>query len=110
MISTLLRCCDLLTVFHVAGNCLVPSTPRNRALLQISERDIKQLSILGEGASGRVYKALLTKAGQATPPRFVAVKRIAGLDSVCPRPPSPPETTHQCRSLVRISLSVCAAS
>ena len=50
--------------------------------VQISERDIKQLSILGEGASGRVYKALFTKAGQATPPRFVAVKRISGLDSV----------------------------
>eukprot|EP00892_Ulva_mutabilis_P011098 jgi/Ulvmu1/8360/UM042_0066.1 len=49
--------------------------------VEISERDIKQLSILGEGASGRVYKALLMKAGQATPPRFVAVKRISGLDA-----------------------------
>jgi hypothetical protein len=50
--------------------------------MQICENDLKILSILGSGASSKVYKALLSKQGQSTPPKFVAVKKISNLDEV----------------------------
>lgn len=50
--------------------------------VQICEKDLKLLSILGSGASSKVYKALLCKQGQSTPPKFVAVKKISNLDEV----------------------------
>lgn len=75
----LLTCCVRLVVTILDSNH-TRATEVSGA--QICEKDLKLLSILGSGASSKVYKALLCKQGQSTPPRFVAVKKISNLDEV----------------------------